>query len=53
MTSSERRREAALAKIGGNEVEHQTDPKLCFEKQEIQLQSMKFQLELEVVVVKS
>ena len=50
MTSSERRREAAHAKIGRKEVKHQAYPKLCFKKPEIQLQSMKFQLKLDVAV---
>ena len=44
MTSSERRREAALAKIRREEVERQVEAKLRLKKQEIQIQSMKGQL---------
>ena len=50
MTSSERRREAALAKIRREEVERQVEAKLRLKKQEIQIQSMKGQLDLHVVV---
>ena len=50
MTSSERRREAALAKIRREEVKRQAEVKLRLKKQEIQIQSMKGQLELDVVV---
>ena len=50
MTSSERRREAALAKIRREEVKRQAEAKLRLKKQEIQIQSMKGQLELDVVV---
>ena len=46
MTSSERRREAALAKISREEVERQVEAKLRLKKQEIQIQSMKGQLDL-------
>ena len=51
MTSSERRREAA--KIRCEEVERQAEAKLRLKKQEIQIQSMKGQLELHVVVEES
>ena len=50
MTSSERRREAALAKIRREESERQVEAKLRLKKQEIQIQSMKGQLDLDVVV---
>ena len=50
MTSSERLREAALAKIRREEVKRQAEAKLRLKKQEIQIQSMKGQLELDVVV---
>ena len=53
MTSSERRREAALAKIRREEVELQAEAKLCLKMQEIQLLSTKGQLELVVVVEES
>ena len=53
MTSSERRREADLAKIRREEVERQAEAKLRLKKQEIQNQSMKGQLELDVVVEES
>ena len=53
MTSSERRREAALAKIRREEVERQVEAKLRLKKQEIQIQSMKGQLDLDVVVEES
>ena len=53
MTSSERRREAALAKIRSEEVERQAEAKLRLKKQDIQIQSMKGQLELEIVVEES
>ena len=52
MTSSERRREAVLAKIRREEVERQVEAKLRLKKQEIQIQSMKCQLDLDVVVGK-
>ena len=52
MTSSERRREAVLAKIRREEVERQVEAKLRLKKQEIQIQSMKGQLDLNVVVRK-
>ena len=52
-TSSERRREAALAKIRREEVERQVEAKLRLKKQEIQIQSMKGQLDLDVVVEES
>ena len=47
MTSSERRREAGLAKIKREEVERQAEAKLRLKKQEIQIQSMKGQVELD------
>ena len=50
MTSSERRIKAALAKVRREEIERQTEAKLRLKKQKIQLQSMKSQLELVVVV---
>ena len=53
MDSSERRREAAVAKIRREKVEHQAEAKLRLKKQEIQIQSMKGQLELDVVVEES
>ena len=53
MTSSERRREVALAKIRREEVERQAEAKLRLKKQELQIQSMKGQLELDVVEKKS
>ena len=53
MTSSERRREAAHAKIRREEVERQVEAKLRLKKQEIQIQSMKGQLDLDVVVEES
>ena len=53
MTSSERRREAALAEIRREEVERQVKAKLRLKKQEIQIQSMKGQLDLDVVVEES
>ena len=53
MNSSERRREAALAKVRREEVERQAEDKLRLKKQEIQIQSMKGQLELDVVVEES
>ena len=53
ITSSERRREAALAKIRREEVERQVEAKLRLKKQEIQIQSMKGQLDLDVVVEES
>ena len=53
MTSSERLREAALAKIRREEVERQAEAKLRLKKQEIQIQSKKGQLELDVVVEES
>ena len=53
MISSERRREAALAKIRREEVERQVEAKLRLKKQEIQIQSMKGQLDLDVVVEES
>ena len=53
MTSSERRGEAALAKIRSEEVERQAEAKLRLKRQEIQIQSMKGQLELGVVVEES
>ena len=52
MTSIERRREAALAKIRRVEVEREAEAKLRLKKQEIQLHSMKGQLELDVVFKK-
>ena len=51
--TSERRREAALAKIRRKEVERQAEANLRLKKQEIQNQSMKGQLELDVVVEES
>ena len=53
MTSSERRKEAALAKVGREEVERQAEAKLRLKKQEIQIQSMKGQLDLDKVVEES
>ena len=53
VTSSERRREAALAKIRREEVERQAEVKLRLKKQEIQIQSMKGQLDLDVVAEES
>ena len=53
MTSSERRRETALAKIRREEVERQAGAMLRLKKQEIQIQSMKSQLEFDVVVEES
>ena len=53
MTSSERRREAALAKIRREEVEHQAEFKLRSKNQEIKIQSIKGQVELDVVVEES
>ena len=53
MTSSERRREAALAKNIREEVERQVEAKLRLKKQEIQIQSMKGQLDLDVVAEES
>ena len=53
MASSERRREAALAKIRSEEVERQAEAKLRLKKQEVQIHSMEGQLELDVVVVES
>ena len=53
MTSSERRRETALAKNRLEEIECQAEAKLCLKKQEIQNQSMKGQPELDVVVGES
>ena len=53
MTSSERRREATLAKFRREENERQAEAKLRLKKQEIQIQSMKGQLELDVVVEES
>ena len=53
MTSSERPREAALAKIRCEEVERQAEAKLRLKKQEIQIRSMKGQLEFDVVVEES
>ena len=53
MTSGERRREAALAKIRREETERQVEAKLRLKKQEIQIQSMKGQLDLDVVVEES
>ena len=53
MISSKRRKEAALAKIRREEVERQVEAKLRLKTQEIQLQSMKGQLELDVVVEES
>ena len=50
MTSSEHRREAALAKCRREEVERQAEAKLRLKKQEIPIQSMKGHLELDVVV---
>ena len=49
MACSERRREAALTKIRGEEVEHQAEAKLRLKKQVIQIQSMKGQFGLDVV----
>ena len=49
MTSSKRQREAALSKIRREEFERQVVATLCLKKQEIQLQSMKGHLELDVV----
>ena len=49
MTSSERRREAALAQFRREEVECQAEANLCLKKQEIQIQLRKGQLELDVV----
>ena len=53
MTSTERRKQAALAKIRHEEDERQAEAKLRSKKQEIQIQSMKGQLELDVVVEES
>ena len=53
MLSSERRREAALAKIRCEEIERQAEAKLRLKKQAIQIQWMKGQLELDVIVEKS
>ena len=53
MTSSERRREAALAKIWREEIERQAEAKLRLKKQEIQVESMNGQLELDVVAEES
>ena len=53
VTSSERQREAALAKIRREEFERQAEAKLRLKKQEIQIQSMKGQLDLDVVVEES
>ena len=50
---SERRRKAALAKIKREEVERQAEAKLRLKKQEIKIQSMKGQLDLDVVVEES
>ena len=49
-TSSECRREVAVAKIRREEIERQAEANLRLKKQEIQIQSMKGQLELDVVV---
>ena len=53
MISSERRREATIAKIKREEVERQAEVKLRLKKQEIQIQSRKGQLELYVIVEES
>ena len=53
MTSSERRREAVLEKNRREEVERQAEAKLRLKKQEIQIQLMKGQLELDVIVEES
>ena len=53
MTSSERRREEALAKVRLEEFKRQAEAKLRLKKQEIQIQSLKGQPELHVVVGES
>ena len=53
MTSSERRRETALGTVRREEVERQTEAKLSLKKLKIQLQSMKSQLEFNVVLDES
>ena len=53
MTPIECRKEAALAKIRREEVERQAEAKLRLKKQEIQIQWMKGQLELDVVLEES
>ena len=53
MNSSERQIEEAFAKFRGEEVERQAEAKLRLKKQQIQIQSMKGQLEFDVVVEKS
>ena len=53
MISSKRRKEAALAKMRREEVERQAEAKLRLKTQQIQLQSIKGQLELDVVVEES
>ena len=53
MTSIECQKEAALAKIRREEVECQAEAKLRLKKQEIQIQWMKGQLELDVVLEES
>ena len=53
MSSSERRREEAFAKFRREDVERQAEAELRLKKQQIQIQSMKGQLEFDVVVEKS